>query len=97
MDRSAAFDTIDYNILIDDLENCFGLKDTTLKWAKSYLQNHKFKLNIRNKYSIPREIRTFLFHKAVVPVPSSVLCMQAQWKMKFHQKESFMDMLMIME
>ena len=32
-----------------------AFKDTTLEWAKSYLQNCKCKVNIRNKYSIPRD------------------------------------------
>ena len=31
MDLSAAFDTIDYNILIEILENCYGLKGTVLE------------------------------------------------------------------
>ena len=52
---SAVFDTIDHNILIDVLENCFGLEDTTLEWAKSYFKNQKCKVNIRNKYSVPRD------------------------------------------
>ena len=55
MDLSATFDTVDHKILIDVLEKCFGLEDTTLEWAKSYLQNHKCKVNIRNKYSMPRD------------------------------------------
>ena len=33
MNLSATFDTINHNILIDALENCFGLEDTTLEWA----------------------------------------------------------------
>ena len=33
MDLSAAFDTLDHNILIDV---CFVLEGTTLEWTKSY-------------------------------------------------------------
>ena len=55
MDLSAVFDTIDHNILINVLENCFFLKDTTLEWDKSYLKNCKCKVYIRNKHSTPRD------------------------------------------
>ena len=55
MDLSAAFDTVDHKILIDVLENCFGLEDIKLEWTKSYLQNHKCKVNTGNKYSMPRD------------------------------------------
>ena len=55
LNLSAVFDTADHNILIDVLENRFGLEDTTLESAKSYLQNCKCKVNIRNKYSTPRD------------------------------------------
>ena len=37
LDLSGAFETIDHKILIDRLENNFGLKESVLAWFSSYL------------------------------------------------------------
>ena len=39
LDMSAAFDTVDYNILIERLETRFGIRGSALAWFKSYLQD----------------------------------------------------------
>jgi len=36
---SAAFDTIDHDILISRLQHSFGISDPVLSWLKSYLHN----------------------------------------------------------
>ncbi len=43
LDLSAAFDTIDYNVLLNRLENFVGISGNALAWFKSYLSDrHQF-------------------------------------------------------
>ena len=39
LDFSAAFNTVDHNILLNCLENHFGIKGMALQWIESYLTN----------------------------------------------------------
>lgn len=44
LDRSAAFDAIDYAILLNRLEQWFDILGITLDWIKSYLQHRSLLL-----------------------------------------------------
>ena len=37
LDVSAAFDTVNHQVLLKRLESCFGITKTALSWFKSYL------------------------------------------------------------
>ena len=53
LDRSAAFDTIDYKILLDRLENLYGISGTALLWFKSYLTGRTRLVTIDSSSSKP--------------------------------------------
>ena len=50
-DLSGAFDTVDYDILLQTLEQTFGVTGTALNWFKNYLGNRHYKVKIHNSYS----------------------------------------------
>ena len=51
LDLSAAFDTVNYKILLSVLEHNSGLEHTVLNWFSSYLNHRTCKVNIRKEYS----------------------------------------------
>ena len=56
LDLSAAFDTIDHNILLKILKNNLGIRDTALHWFKSYLMNRTQCVSIDNAQSEPLDL-----------------------------------------
>ena len=56
LDLSAAFDTVDHDLLLQVLENTFGLADTTLAWFDSYLRPRDFRVLINKSSSTPKQL-----------------------------------------
>ena len=52
LDLSAAFDTINHDILINILRNQFGIAGDVLKWLKSYLSSRKQHIIVKTAKSI---------------------------------------------
>ena len=50
LDFFAAFDTIDYTILLGLLENFLGIKDIALSWIKSYLSKRTWIAELQSYY-----------------------------------------------
>ena len=51
LDLSAAFDTIDHNILITRLSSWFGIHGSVFSWFKSYLSSRSFRVKYDNDLS----------------------------------------------
>ena len=61
LDLSAAFDTIDHNILITRLSSWFGIHGSVLSWFKSYLSSRSFRVKCDENLSF--------FHTSSCGVP----------------------------
>ncbi|KAK3101096.1 hypothetical protein FSP39_000910 [Pinctada imbricata] len=57
IDLSAAFDTVDHDILIDVLQKQYGVCDTALDWIDSYLRPRSFRVSVNSALSSPHQIR----------------------------------------
>ena len=68
LDLSAAFDTIDHEILITRLNVSFGLSGIVLKWFTSYISDRYQKVIINENMSRPRLFKTGI-HKGSVLGP----------------------------
>ena len=53
LDLSSAFDTVDHSVLLNVLQVDFGLKDSALGWAASYLKDRSLKVKINEAFSDP--------------------------------------------
>jgi hypothetical protein len=53
LDLSAAFDTIEHNILINRLEKRFSVSNTALQWFNSYLRGWTSQVDVAGKLSDP--------------------------------------------
>jgi hypothetical protein len=62
LDLTAAFDTVDHELLISRLERIFGLRNVTLSWFRSYLMDRSYCVVYRSirsgtaqlHYSVPQ-------------------------------------------
>ena len=55
-DLSAAFDTIDHNILLSQLGNVYGITGNALDWFRSYLTSRIQRVVIEDSVSVDQEL-----------------------------------------
>ena len=48
LDLSAAFDTVNHNLLLQKLHQSYGIDQSVLSWIESYLTGRRFKVRVRN-------------------------------------------------
>ena len=57
LDLSAAFDTVDHEVLLRNLQDNFGISGIALEWFRNYLNNRDMKVKIGKKtYSERKEL-----------------------------------------
>ena len=56
LDLSAAFDTVNYSLLLSRLENSFGITETVVQWFQSYLTGRSQFVEINDTKSSVRDL-----------------------------------------
>ena len=56
LDLSAAFDTVDHDLLLDVLGKRFGIVGSARAWYESYLKPRRFRVAVEDKISQPRQL-----------------------------------------
>ena len=56
LDLSAAFNTVDHEILLSILSNKYGIKSKALKWFDQYLRPRSFKVTVNGAYSKEKDL-----------------------------------------
>ena len=57
IDLSAAFDTVDHELLLNILDSQYGIKGSALNWITSYLKNRKQKVCIGDSLSSESDLK----------------------------------------
>ena len=56
LNLTAAFDTVDHDVLLQRLENTFGFSCSLLQWIRSYLGNRFQSVYLNGKTNVARPV-----------------------------------------
>ena len=70
LDLSAAFDTVDHQILLCRLNSVFGIQSTALQWFQSYLSDRYQSTSVNNSSSSPSQL---MYGVPQVPILGPIL------------------------
>ena len=65
LDFSKAFDTVDHNILLQEMDK-YGICDVELQWFKDYLSNRMQYVTYNNYKSSHRKYKDYVYRKMLV-------------------------------
>ena len=87
LDLSAAFDTIDHDILFSRMENTLGITGQALAWFKSYLSGRTLRIKIDKSFSELQDILWSVPQGSVLGPLLFLIYPPTPWKT--HQKAWF--------
>ena len=75
LDVSAAFDTVDYDILLQRFQSVYGINVTCYSWFKSYLEHMTLKVNVHSSYPKPQQLKCRVLKGSVLGARIYSTCM----------------------
>ena len=90
LDLSAAFDTIDHDILLQRLNHGFGIKGTALSWFQSYITGRQFCVSVGGVMSDKFDLNcgvpqgSIIGPKTFTMYAQYAACIIRRHKLKFH-------------
>ena len=88
LDLSAAFDTIDHDILLHRVHNVFGFVDTVLSWLEPYLESRTQTVVVHGKHSTPASLRYGVPQGSVLG-PILLILTHSLYQMSYNIIQSF--------
>ena len=80
LDLSAAFDTVDHQILLKRMRHIYGIDDTAWCWFESYLDNRNTKVRINEALSSSRVLECGRYHRDLCWVQDCIPCSFIQYR-----------------
>ena len=80
LDLSAAFDTVDHNVLLSRLHSKFGISGTALEWFRSYLNGRSQRVMVQGNLSQSLNLDFGVLQGSCLgPLLFTTLCKQIVW------------------